>query len=191
MKKIEIETFKLFIIAAIIVSLFAIPLTGMAIHYGVEYNRECNNHIWNAAESTTPELAASELSKAISYMEAHNMKSGTSSFAADEDNVGWYYQALVEARNNLESFHETSTDETYYLELSKATEKLEKLADSTPFCISLYRHGIVSEYLLFLFIAAVLWIIALLMGEEYHPSTVEIYVPSFKKANPVAVETKL
>lgn len=190
MKKIEIEVYKLFIIAAIIVSIFALPITCMAIHYGVEYNRECNNHIWNSAKSTTPELAASELSKAIEYMETHNMKSGTSCFAADEDNVGWYYTSLVEARNELENFHETTTDENYYLELSKATEKLGTLADSTPFYISLYRHGIVSEYLLFLFVAGVCWIIALLMGEAYHPATVEISVPNFKKANQVVVETK-
>ena len=182
MKKIKVEVYKLLAILAIIVGLFAIPLTGMAIHYAVEYDRDCNNHLWNASRSTTPELAASELSKAISYMEAHNMKSGTSTFAADEDNVGWYYTSLVEARNGLEKFHETSTNENYYLELSKATEKLEILADNTPFYISLYSRGLVSEYLLFGAIAVLLGIIALFMSVEDDPATIEILFPAVHEA---------
>ena len=187
MKKIEIEVYKLFIIAGIILSIFAIPLTAMAIHYSFDYNKNCDSHIWNAARSSTPEIAAEELTKAIDYMKAHNLTSGTSTSASAENNVGWYYESLIAARDNLENFHETNTEETYYLELSKATEKIGDLADAHPFYISLFKHGMVAHYELFLVLCISAFIIAALMGDAYKPSTCNIYVPALKK-DPIPVE---
>ena len=117
MKKIEIEVWKIFAILAIVFGMVAIPLTVMAIHYGVNYERNCSAHIWNASRSSTPELAAEELTKAIDYMQANKMTFGTSTSGASKNNVGWFYESLVSARDNLENFHETSSEESYYLEI--------------------------------------------------------------------------
>ena len=186
MKKIEIEVWKIFAILAIVFGMVAIPLTVMAIHYGVNYERNCSAHIWNASRSSTPELAAEELTKAIDYMQANKMTFGTSTSGASKNNVGWFYESLVSARDNLENFHETSSEESYYLELSKATDKIKDMADAQPFCISLYQHPIVSYFWLALIVFIAFIIIALIKGEEYHPSTCEIYVPKlFERPIPV------
>ena len=181
MKKIEIEVYKLFVVLGIVLSLFAVPLTAMAIYYGVDYSKNCSDHIYNAARSSTPEIAAEELTKAIDYMEAHGITSGTSIWGASENNVGWYYANIKAARDNLENFHETNSDEVYYLELSKATEKIGILADAHPMYISLYKYGMVAHYVLFLVLCIGAFVIAVIMGESYDPATCNIVVPAFKK----------
>jgi hypothetical protein len=129
----------------IIGCVFIISIFGTCIYKNVTLRQNCTGYLKRAADANTVETAKSQLEKAISYMETHNLTNGYTSVlwkTPDEDIEFWY--------NNIKSSYNELckvTPETSSLEKTNMLMKLrETLLDSGSKGDSLtYPHGL-SKY---------------------------------------------
>lgn len=140
---------KKFMVWAIIASVvFGVWSTVRTVK-AVQFETSCEQYLKRAADANTVETAKKELAKAISYAEAHNLTEGVVSvfLHQPENDVGYWYNNLTEAYDELDNLSEDATS----LEKTNVLMKLrETLIDETesgvevtiPNGISIYPNNV-------------------------------------------------
>lgn len=153
------------IICFVIVSVVAF----IRIVNAIQFSINCEQYLKRASDANTVENASMNLSKAIKYLEAHDLTNGIVSIFLHQpsNDIGYWYSNLKSALNELNSVK----PEASQLEKTNILMKLrETLIDegkgivvTTPEGISIYPHncvmfwiGTVSLVLMFLGLIALL-----------------------------------
>lgn len=124
---------------------------------GIHFKIDCGGHLKRAADANTIELAQTELSTALEYLEDNDMtKGGTGVLWNDPStDVGFWYENLKASQDELQSIDEKATP----LERTNVLMKLrETLLDSTqsgtevttPGGISIFPHNKLVAFLFFI-----------------------------------------
>lgn len=110
----------------------------------VDFGNNCTQYIERAANSASVETAKEELDKAILYLESHELTDGFVTIVMEQprNDIGFWYQNLVNARDELEMLQEGSSS----LEKSNILMKLrETLLDDdkviVPEGIEIYPYN--------------------------------------------------
>lgn len=77
----------------------------------VEFNMNCHSYIHRAAGAMDIQASKAELAKAIDYIEENNLTEGVVSifFKNPSNDVGFWYETLKSAYNELDTFPENAT----------------------------------------------------------------------------------
>ena len=125
-----------------------IGLIGVSIHGGIRYvksinlNINCTGHLERAANANTTDLAQTELTTAINYLESQGLTNGYTSilYRSPDEDIGYWYQNLKAAQNELFKVNK----DTSALEKSNLLMKLrDTLTDQSSNGTSLiYPNGV-------------------------------------------------
>ena len=134
------------VVSGLVLIAFSLVIFGYRIVKKVEFKRHVTEYLKHAADANTIELANQELSKAIDYIEAHNLTSGYTSifYETPKDDIAFWYQNLKASQKELAELDSESA-----LERTNVLIKLrETLVDSgkstkvtTPKGIDVYPNN--------------------------------------------------
>lgn len=134
---------KLFCVSiALVVPFFAFAIT--RIVKSTQFDDNCTYHIDQALQSDDPKYSVAQADQAIQYMKDHKLTSGYTTIAgksADED-VGLWYQAIMEKDNYLHTLQEASPDDLKKFQEYAAKRNLAAESTRVPGGISVFPHNV-------------------------------------------------
>ncbi len=156
MKKAE----KIFLSLAIISMISCCAWCIVRCVKGVQFSINCTQHIKRAADASTVEHAKEELEKAISYAEKNGLTEGVVSVFLHQpkNDVGYWYQNMKEAYDELENLPEDATSLEKSNVLMNLRESLTDEGESSahviiPEGISIYPRNV--EYFWWIILSVV------------------------------------
>ncbi len=83
---------------------------GVRIYQKETFSKNVTGYIKHAADANTVDIAHEELTKAINYLEANNMTSGSTSviWETPDEDVGFWYKNLKASQKELAELNSTS-----------------------------------------------------------------------------------
>lgn len=181
MKKIEVNIINFWKWVFIAISIVAVFAVGVRLYKATSFRNDCTVHISRAEKAPNAEVASEELSIAITAMEEYGFTKGKVTGIIEEDNsIGYYYQTLIDFRNELEAFDVDIESDVYNVELNALQSRLKE--NETPYLISLG-----SMYLVWIYALIILtWIISLIIFIYVHDTynysdTMTLPLPTFRK----------
>jgi hypothetical protein len=153
-----------------IVSLLALlTVGGFRCANGIQFERNCSGYLKRAGDANTIEIAEKELTKALDYIEKHDLKDGYTSilYRTPDEDIGFWYTNLHTSLEELKKLPAGATP----LERSNMLIKLrETLLDhgqngdhvTIPYGISVYPANAIYAvamwaFLIIFVIFAVVW----------------------------------
>jgi len=146
----------------LVVSVVAIvALSAVRIAWDISFSLDCNQYLKRASDANTVELAKSNISQAIRYLEKHDLTNGVVSifFRQPGNDIGFWY---VNLKSSLEELNKVN-EQTTQLERTNLLMKLrETLLDqgkegesvTCPEGISVYPHNKAFFWLFMIWLAA-------------------------------------
>jgi len=148
----------------ILAMLIALSICGVRCSKGITLKQNVTGYLKRAADASTIELANTELSKAISYLEANEMTSGNTSvlWERPKNDLDFWYRNLKASQNELQQLKSNSALEKTNV-LIKLRETLldtgEKSKVTVPDSLDVYpKHRF---WALMMFLAAILGVVGL------------------------------
>lgn len=88
----------------------SLAVFGMRIYQKETFKKNVTGYIKHAADANTVDIAHEELTKAINYLEANNMTSGSTSviWETPDEDVGFWYKNLKASQKELAELNSTS-----------------------------------------------------------------------------------
>lgn len=128
------------LLTGIVLMILSLIPNGYYIYKDLDFEQNLKGYLKQAADAGSVYVAEERLSKAINYLDSHNMTSGYTSifYKTEDDNVGYFYHNLivchVEIMRVMEASHFEQTNELMRLR--------ETLMDGEEITIppSLYLH---------------------------------------------------
>lgn len=178
----EVRLASVFAVMTAICAVIAIVLSTMAGVKAFQFYKHCQQHVINAQNAASPEIAIAELDIAIQYAEDTGRTDGyTCKFNANGDLKLWYTNLLQE-RANFEGLVGRSSDEFYFVDFQKVQENTEDI--QFPSSISTYQTPILL-YFGWFWVAAVIFGLAwLIEGTRYDEVVFKIPLPKKKEPTP-------
>lgn len=132
----------------------------------IQFNQNCAGYLKQAADANTPEIALERITKALDYIEAHNLTYGYTSviYKTEDENVGFWYENIKACKSELEQCIDGTQLEKSNV-LMKVRESLTDNGESgtvltIPEGISRYPHNWI--YGIFNLVSFILGVIFLL-----------------------------
>ncbi len=118
----------------------------------IQFKQNCSGYLKQAADASTVELALDRVTKALDYIEAHNLTYGYTSviYKTEDENVGFWYKNIKNCKSELENaiggtqletsnvlmkVRETLTDEDAGGTTLTIPEGVWKFPNNTPWAI--------------------------------------------------------
>lgn len=179
MKKIEVGIINFWKWVFIAISIVAVLAISFRFYKAISFRNDCTVHIFRAEDAPNAEVAAKELSIAITAMEEYGFTEGKVSGIVEEDNsIGYCYQTLIDFRNELEAFDVDIESDVYNVELNALQSRLKE--NEPPHFISLGSMYIVWVYLFVLLVWAIILCVFIYVHDNYYNSDT-IKIPTFMK----------
>ncbi|MDP5169952.1 MAG: hypothetical protein NWR72_06880 [Bacteroidia bacterium] len=95
---------------AYLLIIFSLPVFGFRIYESAIFKQQVTGYLKHAADANTIELANEELTKALVYLEQHNLTSGHTSilWETPDDDIGFWYRNLKASQTELQTLQSSS-----------------------------------------------------------------------------------
>lgn len=95
---------------SILLLAFALVVFGFRVVYKIQFKPNVTGYLKRAADANTIDLAEQELSRAISYLEAHGLTSGYTSvvYKTPDEDLEFWYNNLKASQLELKQLNSTS-----------------------------------------------------------------------------------
>lgn len=181
MKKIEVNIINFWKWVFIAISIVAVFAFGVRLYKATSFRNDCTVHIFRAEDAPNAEVAAKELSIAITAMEEYGFTKGKVIGIIEEDNsIGYCYQTLIDFRNELEAFDVDIESDVYNVELNALQSRLKE--NEPPYLISLGSMYLVWIYAFILLVwVIILFVFVYVYDKHYYSDTMTLPLPTSGK----------
>lgn len=155
----------LYVIIAIIC--FIIPFFSWipSIINGIQFSANCGNYLELSADANSIEIAEKQLTKAVDYLEAHNLTSGYTKIFVyyPKNDIGMWYDNLKSAQTQLRDMLEQ--EEITEFEESNMLMKLRETILNNDGCLTIpLGVSLHPNFTIMFWLNVTLWILWLLGG---------------------------